>query len=769
MGIFNNIIMENNSKKIIVLLNFILFASLIGYSQDANSGGIVHRPLKDYGLRDYVNITKTLPHSENQEWRLVCKLPYNAQFQPWIEVEAPSGKTILFDSTNPLVAANQDTQQYTTKPGVQSSEAPKWISGEGAQYTIPPGVTVRAVKYRETGYDTSFAGTFLCNDNDYNVLWQKATRTAYLCMRDHYMDCPDRERAEWLGDAVLEMEEGFYAFDTNAHTMAKNLLLSKQINDLPGQNLIAHGEFGEWTYYLYTGDLATISTIYPSTKEYLDRYKIGPDGLPIHRSEGWDWYDWGVGTTDKEVIQVAEYYTAINALKKMAKVTGHEADIPSIDEKMNSIKANFDKAFWKGDGYRSGNELDERANTMAVISGLADPSRWDTIGKILESQVNCGPYFERWVLEALCRTNKPDQALLRMYKRYKCQIQSGISTLWEYIERSFGDTPPWSTDSDEYLSLNHAWNAPNLILSKFIAGVAPETPGWGTYHVLPQEAFLTSVKVKVPTVKGLVQVDIQKNEKQYKIDLVSPQNTLAIVGIPKASFKTLANIKANGKLVWDGSFKSTTKEISWVGEDSGYVKFSVKPGIWSFVASGTLPITSPKQAPVPSTDVKLDKKSWTASAFLENKEYKVGCMSGSMHGKFWPVNASAETAIDEDYWTGWRAIDPRKPFSKSGHFVGQQTPGQWFSIDMKQAQSFCKIVLDNTWALYDYPKSYEVYVSNDGANWGSPVATGSGELGMTTIAFPQKTARYIRIVQTGTKDKPWSIFELNVYTKRSNK
>jgi len=753
-------------KSIITASIFFFVFSLSVFSQNFTEPAIIHRPLKDYGLKDYVNVTKTLPHSENQEWRLVCKLPYNAQFQPWIEVEAPSGKVIKFDSTNPLVPAQFFTQQDTTVYGIKSYEAVKWISGEGAIYTVPAGVSVRAVKYRETGYDTKFVGSFMCNDNDYNILWKKASRTAYLCMREHYMDCPDRERSEWLGDAVLEMEEGFYIFDNNANTLAKNLILSKQINGLPGQNLIAHGEFGEWNYYMYTGDLATISTIYSSTKEYLDQYKMGSNGLPVHRTEDWDWYDWGVGTTDTEVIQVAEYYTAINALKKMAKVTGHTADIPAIDEKLNSIKANFDKIFWKGDGYRSGDELDERANAMAVVTGLAGPSRWNIISKILETKMNCGSYFERWVLEALCIMKKPDQALLRMYNRYKYQIQSGFTTLWEYIERSFENTPPWSTDSDEYLSLNHAWNTPNLILSKFIAGVAPEKPGWDTYHVLPQEAFLNSVKIKVPTVKGIIQANIQKDKKQYKIGLVSPPNTSAIVGIPKTSFSTLANIKVNGKLVWNGSFKSAAKGVSWAGEDSEYVKFCVEPGTWNFVASGTLPMTTPKQAPISSTDIKLDKKSWAVSAFLENKEYRVGCMSGSMQGKFWPVNASAETAIDEDYWTGWRAIDTKKPLSESGHFKDQQTPGQWLIIDMKKAQSFHKIVLDNTWAFYDYPQSYEVYVSNDGAEWGMPVATGAGELGMTTIIFPQKAARYLKIVQTGIKDKPWSVFELDIYREK---
>lgn len=748
-----------NTRSFLNFLGILIFSSSTCYSQNSTATAITHRPLKDYGRKDYVNVTKTLPRSETNEWTLVCKLPYNAQFQPWIEVEAPSGKIIIFDSTNPLVPAHQPTQQYTTKSGVQNYEVPNWISGEGVRYTIPAGVTVRAVKYRETGYDTSFAGSFWCNDNDYNVLWQKATRTAYLCMREHYMDCPDRERSEWIGDAVLQMEEGFYAFDNNAHEICRNLILSKPINGLPGQNLILHGEFGEWTYYMYTGDLATISTIYSATKEYLDRYKMGLNGLPVHRAEDWDWYDWGLGTTDKEVIQVAEYYTAINALRKMAKVTGHPADIPALDAKINSIKINFDQVFWKGDGYRSGDELDERANAMAVVAGLAGPPRWEAIGKVLENNMNCGPYFERWVLEALCIMNKPDRALLRMYNRYKLQIQSGFTTLWEYMERSFEDTPPNSTDSDEYLSLNHAWNAPNLILSKFIAGIAPETPGWSTYHVLPQEAFLTSVKVKVPTTKGMIQVGIQKNEKQYKIGLTSPLLTSAIVGIPKASFTTISKISVNGKKIWDGSFKAAVKGVSWIGEDSGYLKFKVEPGTWSFVAEGILPITTPKQAPIPSTNVKLDKKSWTVSASIDNQEYKGGPWSG----RFWPVNASAVNALDEDFWTGWRAIDPQKPLSKSGHYINQQTPGQWFMIDLKQSESFQKIVLDNTWAIYDFPKSYAVYVSNDGAEWGMPVATGAGELGMTTIVFPKKTARYLKIVQTGTKDKPWSIFEVDVY------
>ena len=59
--------------------------------------------IKDYGLKDYVRLSKDLPHSENAPWKLVCTMPYNCHFQPAIEAEAPAGKVIRFNSSNPLV------------------------------------------------------------------------------------------------------------------------------------------------------------------------------------------------------------------------------------------------------------------------------------------------------------------------------------------------------------------------------------------------------------------------------------------------------------------------------------------------------------------------------------------------------------------------------------------------------------------------------------------------------------------------------------------
>lgn len=92
------------------------------------------------------------------------------------------------------------------------------------------------------------------------------------------------------------------------------------------------------------------------------------------------------------------------------------------------------------------------------------------------------------------------------------------------------------------------------------------------------------------------------------------------------------------------------------------------------------------------------------------------------------------------------------------------TPGQFITIDMLSVKGFSKIVMDSTGSDNDYARGYEVYMSNDGINWGSSIATGSGTGPVVTINFATINARYVKIVQTGTSSSWWSIREINIYS-----
>jgi Glycosyl hydrolase catalytic core/F5/8 type C domain len=89
--------------------------------------------------------------------------------------------------------------------------------------------------------------------------------------------------------------------------------------------------------------------------------------------------------------------------------------------------------------------------------------------------------------------------------------------------------------------------------------------------------------------------------------------------------------------------------------------------------------------------------------------------------------------------------------------------GMWFEVDMAASQTFDEITIDAASSTNDYARGYQVFVSADGTNFGSAIATGTGGAALITVQFPTQSARYIKVVQTGAASDWWSIAELNVY------
>jgi hypothetical protein len=108
---------------------------------------------------------------------------------------------------------------------------------------------------------------------------------------------------------------------------------------------------------------------------------------------------------------------------------------------------------------------------------------------------------------------KEKDALLRMSTRYQTMIPASFTTLWEHYDRWWASR----IDAfDEGSSLNHGWNPPVINLSQTIAGISPIEAGWKTFHVIPKEGFLQSLKVVVPSIKGNITVAINKTLHQYQ-------------------------------------------------------------------------------------------------------------------------------------------------------------------------------------------------------------------------------------------------------------
>jgi beta-glucosidase len=90
--------------------------------------------------------------------------------------------------------------------------------------------------------------------------------------------------------------------------------------------------------------------------------------------------------------------------------------------------------------------------------------------------------------------------------------------------------------------------------------------------------------------------------------------------------------------------------------------------------------------------------------------------------------------------------------------------GQTVTVDMGAVHSIDKITMDSADSTNDFARGYQVNLSTDGVNWGSPVANGTGTAALVTATFPAQSARFIRVTQTGSSSFWWSIAEFNAYS-----
>ncbi len=462
-------------------------------------------------------------------------LPYNAQITPFLKVIAPANKKIRITTENTLIGAVSTT--YITKEGEQEFEALGWFNGEHITYKIPRGVTVVSLKYRETGYDSSFCGNFKCDDEFLNTLWQKSLRTLYVTMRDNFMDCPDRERAQWWGDVTSEMIMTMYSLDSNSYLLYQKgvqamlshvddtkvlqtvVPISGDYFELPVQQLA--GIVGFFTYYEYTGDRDFLEKVYDASLDYLKLWSIGENNLVVHRSGSWDWPDWG-NKADMTAIENAWIYYALCSAEKMAYVLGKDEDIAFITERKSAISNGY-KALWTDDGYKSADvkEPDDRANALAVLSGLAAKEQYETITNVLTTTENASPYMEYYVLEALCAMEKYEAAKERIKHRYEDMVNEDYSTLWEFWDAWRG-------------TKNHAWSGgPLVIMSKHFAGISPLEAGYEKVSIDPQYTLLNSIHCTVPSVKGLIILDCKNSDGRPTINLSLPQGIKAVIYVPE--------------------------------------------------------------------------------------------------------------------------------------------------------------------------------------------------------------------------------------------
>lgn len=508
-------------------------------------GILVERPIPQWRVGDVTLTSFEQTEDENGNVVLTARLPYNMQFTPFISLTDANGGTVVGIQTDheQVGGVHCVRAEYVSRSGRQEYESLGWMNGDFLYVSYPKTASfkVHSIGYRESGFGCTREGSFSCSDTLINRYWEKAMRTLYVNMRDNYFDCPERERAQWCGDATILMGQSFYQLSPKANTLARKFVrefadwqkadsvlysptpAGNWFNELPAQSLATVGPKGFWYYYMHTGDTVTMRHVYPAVKKYLALWHLDDTGLTEMRSGGWSWGDWG-DNIDLRLLLSEWHYMALQAAVDMARLTGHEEDVNLYEDQRQNIKNAFELS-WNGTAYRHpsySGDTDDRVQAMAIVSGLAPTSRYVALYQQLREHEHASPYMEKYVMEALFRMGYGEYALERFHRRFAPMITDSIHTTlyenWTYSINSGG-------------SVNHAWSGGMLnVLCEEMFGIRPTKAGWKEYVFAPRP-LLKEASICIPSTAGEIVCSLKMEDEIISSILTVPKGSEAVIDL----------------------------------------------------------------------------------------------------------------------------------------------------------------------------------------------------------------------------------------------
>ena len=168
----------------------------------------------------------TLQTTPGQAIALVLDFGGTVTGRPRFEIDAPAGAIIDIGTSERLqdehieprfhsFLTSENVDRLITRAGRQHWERFEWTGFRYLQLTIRNAsqpLTIRDVALNFTSYPVENRGSFACSDERLNRIWQAGANTIQLCMHDGFVDCPQREQRQFVGDAYVEALVNLMAF-----------------------------------------------------------------------------------------------------------------------------------------------------------------------------------------------------------------------------------------------------------------------------------------------------------------------------------------------------------------------------------------------------------------------------------------------------------------------------------------------------------------------------------------------------------------------------
>ena len=198
-------------------------------------------------------------------------------------------------------------------------------------------------------------GSFKCNDEELNRIWEVGAYTMHLTTREFFIDGIKRDRWVWSGDAIQSYLMNYYLFFDNETVKRTIWLLRGKDPVTSHSNTIMDYTFywflSIYDYYMYSGDKDFVTQLYPRMQSMMD-YVLGrtnANGMVEGMTGDWVFVDWADGYLDKKGELSFEQVLFCKSLETMALcagLAGNTADKTKYEKLASALRSKLEPAFW---------------------------------------------------------------------------------------------------------------------------------------------------------------------------------------------------------------------------------------------------------------------------------------------------------------------------------------------------------------------------------------------------------------------------------------
>ena len=382
-------------------------------------------------------------------------------------------------------------------------------------------VQIAAVRAVFLYRDLEYKGSFRCNDERLNRIWNVGAYTVHLNMQGYVWDDGfKRDRLVWIGDMHPETMTINTVFG-DVDVVKKSLDLIRDETPLPGwMNGIS--SYSMWwalihhTWYEYHGDLDYLKEQHEYLAGLLDQLikHIGPDGketLPPHR-----FLDWPSSTNPTAI------HAGLQSLMILTLEAG--ADMAeTLDDKPLAKKCTDAVTRLRKHVPDHGNS--KQAAALMALAGLADAKEMNDQVMAVDGVKRMSTFYGYYVLQARAKAGDYKGALDCIRDYWGAMLDLGATTFWEDFDIEWtknaariDEIVPKGkkdvhADYGNYCykglrhSLSHGWaSGPTSWLTEHVLGIAPVDPGCKTIRITPHLGDLKWAEGTFPTPMGVVKV-----------------------------------------------------------------------------------------------------------------------------------------------------------------------------------------------------------------------------------------------------------------------